>query len=637
MNRLQVMIGRPVQVAALLGIGIMIGTVAIPPSRAQIADPAAALAAQVAALAARVDALEAERDKQKPVKAPFTVTDGAGRAIFTVNATSSGAAVHVIGSGGSDVTLQTGSGSTDVFMSSGSDAASFGISDGSPLLRMVHGGQTLVAGSADGGMKLSVADGDARIEMVPQPGQPAVIVSSGEKAARVGSGAGSFGFVATTGGTPTASLSELGDGKYALRVYAAGGGLPILQAGYHTSGTPAISLWNGDDQIARLDLGEGGKGGKLTLFEGGNETVAAGSVQGSKGLVVSDGSAQVFAGMSTDEDPKLWIVKNKNILASLEAGDGENAGEVTVFRANDPRVRMSAGPAPGMRVLAGQEPVFSAYVGEDGIAGLGLYHDKNPVAQLGASTDSPGVGNLALFKQNRPAIELGDLLDGSIGLQVFDKSDDPDLSLAVAGNQPGLFVNKDGKLRAFVGMESGGNPALAIFSEEGRIGEMTAEGQSGALALLESGKPTITLGPTKEKPVPAFRAYNNGKVLLAAGATPAGTGLVAVYGGDDNIGAGLQGYSGGGGDVFASAGGKDLVTLQGRSSGGSMVVYGKAGTPLARLVDNGNGGSMVISDSGGSDVLEARSDPSVGGIVCVNYKNVEKCLGRGLTGMEGFH
>jgi hypothetical protein len=68
-----------------------------------------------------------------------------------------------------------------------------------------------------------------------------------------------------------------------------------------------------------------------------------------------------------------------------------------------------------------------------------------------------------------------------------------------------------------------------------------------------------------------------------------------------------------------------------------MVVYGKAGTPLARLVDNGNGGSMVISDSGGSDVLEARSDPSVGGIVCVNYKNVEKCLGRGLTGMEGFH
>ena len=30
-------------------------------------------------------------------------------------------------------------------------------------------------------------------------------------------------------------------------------------------------------------------------------------------------------------------------------------------------------------------------------------------------------------------------------------------------------------------------------------------------------------------------------------------------------------------------------------------------------------------------------DPAVGGIVCVNYKNVEKCLGRGLTDMEGFH
>ena len=61
-------------------------------------------------------------------------------------------------------------------------------------------------------------------------------------------------------------------------------------------------------------------------------------------------------------------------------------------------------------------------------------------------------------------------------------------------------------------------------------------------------------------------------------------------------------------------------------------------TRMAALASsNGIGGSMIVSDSGGNDVLEARSDASVGGIVCVNYKNVEKCLGRGLTGMEGFH
>ena len=97
-------LGRTAEMAAILSVGIVAGTVATSRPAAVAADDAG-LAAQVVALTARVDALEADKDKPKTLKAPFTVTNGSGQPVFVVTATGSGGAVHVKSSGDADLTL----------------------------------------------------------------------------------------------------------------------------------------------------------------------------------------------------------------------------------------------------------------------------------------------------------------------------------------------------------------------------------------------------------------------------------------------------------------------------------------------------------------------------------------------------
>jgi hypothetical protein len=68
------------------------------------------------------------------------------------------------------------------------------------------------------------------------------------------------------------------------------------------------------------------------------------------------------------------------------------------------------------------------------------------------------------------------------------------------------------------------------------------------------------------------------------------------------------------------------------------VIYGDSGAAVAHMgVGSNGGGNLTAADPGGNGVFSAGYIASGGpGTACVEH-NGTKCLGVGLTGMEGFH
>lgn len=601
-------------------------------------NPSAALEARIAALESRLAALEGEAGKPKPVKAPFVVVDGGGRAILTVSADGS----LVLGSAGDNVTLSL-AGGPKVEVASGGNVGGVFVDGTGPRLRLRAGDQWFSAGIDQGAMAVSLANGETSIDLAARSGAPLIAAfADAGRAVKMGAAQGAFGFIAASGDAPVASLSAVGGNDlYALKIYEPGGsGGPVLQAGYHSNGKPGLSLWEGDNAMARLEAVDGG--GKLSLFKGSDEVVSVGLVQGAKGLVVTDGGAQVFAGMAIEAEPNVWIARDKNTLAGFEVSTKDpSAGALFVSRSNERRATLDAGPSPGLRLFHQQESALSAFVGEDGVASLLISKGKDPVALLGGSSDKPSAGGLLLFEKGDATTSLGDLGDGMKGLQVLDTPEKPAIELAIAEGTPGLSINKDGKLRAFLGMENGGDPAVAVFSESNRLGELTAEGDSGSLVLYKQGKQTISVGPTKEKPSAALRAYDKGKMVFAAGVAPSGVGALVAYDAAGQIGAGLNGYEGGGGSVYVTVNGQTAASMNSSDKPGSplFVARNKAGVAVAMMGlsqdGTGSGGNITTADPTGFGMFSAGYATDGAGEACVNRRTQAgtdrmACVGLGL-------
>ena len=184
---------------------------------------------------------------------------------------------------------------------------------------------------------------------------------------------------------------------------------------------------------------------------------------------------------------------------------------------------------------------------------------------------------------------------------------------------------ENGRLAFRIG--EAGKPMAVLEQSETSAGQLDLYGPNGGRSAISIG---VAAGGTA-----GVRIYNSGGNPAATlGANSDGAGSLRILK-DAAVVAGVEGDPEGGA-VYVAKGGSELAVMKALGASGAIAIS-NGHADLVRLVDNGVGGSMVISNGGGNDVLEARADPSVGGIVCVNYKDKEKCLGRGLTGMEGFH
>lgn len=226
---------------------------------------------------------------------------------------------------------------------------------------------------------------------------------------------------------------------------------------------------------------------------------------------------------------------------------------------------------------------------------------------------------------------------GDFALQFFKSGGgDPALQAGIVQGQPAVKVRSGSKDLAVLAAK-GQQGELTLSDNAGEVAKMGSLSGSGTLRLSKGEQPTITLGPTEERALPAVRAYDNGKMVVAAGGDTKGSGLVVVYSGA-TLAAVMEGFPGGAGAVTAYAKDQPVASINSTDNAGKglVVVRNNTGVAIAYLgAGSSGGGNVTTTDASGAGVFSAGFDGE-GGSACVERKGT-KCLGVGLTGMEGFH
>jgi hypothetical protein len=443
--------------------------------------------------------------------------------------------------------------------------------------------------SAGAGPTLTVRKGGKSVA-VSAGGDTGVNVDSAGFGFIMGAFPGINGFVASKGGQALAGLGSNGDDKYKVAVYNSGS--PLFIAGNNGHSTGLFVHDQSGKEIANIES-TGATGGRLQLLGPGGKEVAS---------------------LGTGEDGG-----DGGVLALEKGGDKVTLG-------------YSAAEGAGLAFNEGGEAIFSVKKDGDG-SRLTLGKSDRSIMMKTSGGEA-----VAIAKAGSRTTEMG-VTQKSTGFVIGDSAK-PLAALADNGdNKPfmRIYENGGGKAILSAGYESNGKPAfrlgdpskpLALLQESAKsAGELNLYGPGG-------GELAVNLG-VGDSGAAGLRLSSGGHEGAVLAAKPDGGGAMRIYDGG-NTAASVE-TDGGNAAISVFAGGKERASLVNRGGTGAVVLWSTSGNPLVRLVNSGNGGSMVVSDSGGGDVLEARADPSVGGLVCVNYKNVQKCLGQGLTGMEGFH
>lgn len=573
----------------------------------------AALQAQIAALATRVD--DAEEREKGPKTAPLVVANKAGFPIFAVNEEAGGADVRIIGSNGT-IVLRTDQ-EARISLGAGSSKTVLSANAAGPRLELAGDGGKLVAGPEQGGMKLLVSQGSNEAALATSGAGPSVSVQDGKRAAQMGVGRGTtgFGFANYAGNALTASFGDAGNGQNSMRIYPNGGGDPVVQAGYHSSGRPGVSVWEGDNPVVRLE-GDGAAG-QVQVFRDGKMMSVLGKVDERTGLSLFDG--------------------NDAALVSVGGGQGP---AVALFRSSDPFFEVQASGGSGELKL-----------GKEGEAGWAMKTETANLVIEGKTKDEAVAMGLATLKGfyvgagGKPQTFMGRTQDGDPSMAIFGKggSEFPVVTAGVTkAGQPAVRIRNPagGKDVAVLTTKDGAQGELTLFDAAGEVAKMSMVGSTGTLALSQAGKPVITLGPTQEKATPALRVYQGGKMGLAAGISSDGLGAVAAFG-KDGIGALLEASPAGGGAVSVYSKNAEVASVNSADNPGQgLVVVRQAGTGAALVTlgtGTSGGGNVTAMDPTGAGVFSAGYIGGDGpGTACVNHKGM-KCLGVGLTGMEGFH
>ncbi len=496
------------------------------------------------------------------------------------------------------------------------------------------------------------ANGQTIFSVTEQGGGGELDISGGNGTARLSANGGQPELVLFSGNN-TASVKVAGAGPR-LNLSGAGGSL-FLAPGGGTS--PAISVSQGAEQVLTFDTASGGpqlvlnKGGhtarivampeKTGMMVDANGThFQMGDIENIRGFVASRGDLP-FAGLGSFGDDKYRVVifngsdkpvftggfdratgkagvfvgdDSGQTIATITAGEGSGGGELKLSPPGGEAV-VTLGPAEG-----GDGATLKLGSGEDGLIATADASTATVTAKIGGKSTlmgaTPKATGFVVSSQNRPLASLGDNGDGKAFMRIFGGGSTPVL---VAG------YGENGRLAFRIG--EAGKPMAVLEQSETSAGQLDLYGPNGGRSAISIG---VAAGGTA-----GVRIYNSGGNPAATlGANSDGAGSLRILK-DAAVVAGVEGDPEGGA-VYVAKGGSELAVMKALGASGAIAIS-NGHADLVRLVDNGVGGSMVISNGGGNDVLEARADPSVGGIVCVNYKDKEKCLGRGLTGMEGFH
>jgi hypothetical protein len=195
-------------------------------------------------------------------------------------------------------------------------------------------------------------------------------------------------------------------------------------------------------------------------------------------------------------------------------------------------------------------------------------------------------------------------------------------ALLSAGYQP------DGKLAFRVGESS--KPVAVLGQGGSSSGSLQIYGGSGG------GKPLITLEDPNGSS-PGLRVMSsNGQPVVIAGAKSDGSGGALRVLAKGQLAGGVDAMPDGSGDVYVTGGGKVIAEMRSEGGKGLVAIY-QGGPAVAHMgVGSGGGGNFTAADPGGTNVFSAGYEPDGPGSVCVDHKGA-KCLGVGLTGMEGFH
>jgi hypothetical protein len=597
--------------AAFAGLAVGLLFSGISPSLGQVVDTVpdagiAALQAQIAALTARID--ELERAEKEPRKAPFTVVNSAGTPIFSVAAEGNGAAMYVYGPAGT-ISMNAGDRLSLLIDSGSASSATITAEEEGPSLVLRNGNSSVVAG----------ADGEAMSLVVEQGENKVALKSSGQASLSVDSGDGSA-YIATDGDGPTLLLHK---GAANIIAGADGGAMSLVVQ----QGENKVALKSSEQASLSVDSGDGsafiatdGDGPSLLLHKG-DANISAGPAGGMMSLVVQQGenSATLSAGADA-----LVSVDEAGRSAKLGTS-GSTFGVSTEVDGSRTTALGDIGDGKDSLRIYQQGatlPVVQAGLLSSGTAGFVVGDGTDQFARI-EGVDGGGV--VRTYK-----------LDDRTGLRVL--ADDQRL-LAVLDDEGPEFSLARGGQEVFRGYTHENQGELALSGTTGPFATIGAIDDSGMVKLAKGGQQTITLGPTEAKALPAVRAYENGKMVFAAGGDTTGSGIAVVYAGE-TIGADMVGTSGGGGAITAYAQGKPVASVNSsdRPGQGLVIVRGASGAGVAWLgYSASKGGEVVAANPAGQSVFFGRYRTGPEGENCIATDKGDKCLGIALTGMEGFH
>jgi hypothetical protein len=482
-------------------------------------------------------------------------------------------------------------------------------------------------------------------------------------------------FINTQDGEPLADLAiPRAEGKgMALRVYAQG--QPAAQMGVAPGTGGLLRLITGGDKVAvQMDSNPDGSGmvkvrgdsdehgvtldgkgefvklssqsgvamlgkdqadwGLAVKDAGGNPKASVSDQSGKVGLRIYDsGKEVVYSGAEPGKGGTVTIYSpgSSGAVASLEV-NGDGSGSVQAA---------SAGGGKGLRLDAEKKALFidtdsgTATLGDNG--GWGLYIGQAggaPLADLAQPEGQPMA--LRVYASGQRTVEVGSSKSGGGSIDLFGTGGDkPGISLRSTADDTGLLHVAGDSDSSGITID-GEKTVLSVDGEEGSADLGKSGSAWGVFLGDKGGQPLADLSKPSGKGM-ALRFFNGAAPVAAIGHDPGDGGAVHIFSDSGEPAAGMDTVSGGGVVRAYKSGRKVTAALVGPEN--AVVVFNDAGTGVAalKLAQSGSGGKVVTMDPGGMEVFKGGYIPAGPGAACVNDKGKSKCLGIGLTGMEGMH
>ena len=466
-------------------------------------------------------------------------------------------------------------------------------------------------------------------------------------------------------GKPIFAVSSTG-GTSDVRIVGAAGSL-ALSAGndleFSATGASSSAVLNVAGGQSTLKLGN--SGGNVLLGEGG-----AGPT-----LSVTQGSEQIFSVGTAGDGAALTVKKNgKAVSLSTQSGkigvnvlnadyeylmgEQSNIRGFAAYRNGLPLGGIGALASDQFRVVIynGTKPVFLG--GYDPTGKLGMFLSDDSGKPIASIEQTDGGGTLTLGQTGANVV----LKAASGEASLVAKVDQRQTIMGVNQASTGFVVADQGKPLIGLGDKGDRKPSLGIFGEGSspvltagymsggkvglRVGDATrplallsATDGSGSLDLYgpSGGAPMISLtSPGGANPQIQIMSAGGQAAFLAGAKSDGSGGSVKVLAKGQLVG-GIESLSDGTGNVYVADGGKNVAEMRGGKNR-FIAVYGDSAKAVVQMgMGESGGGTFIGATPSGEDVFTAGYEPSSGmGRACVARKGT-KCLGVGLTGMEGFH